>query len=463
MLPIASRQGIGRLLVENCLERHPEPLYVQLLDPESEALEFFTQCRFEELRRSPTRAFLRGSPVEVVSMWLGVDSPDAIRQLPVKSKGRLALTYAVLRKAASNPGLLQLAGSLGSSRTAAKVIPLALQTTEYVEAKKDLDEAEDRLQELRVELAQDDDLYSGLDEVVKEQEAAVQQLRERFEALTRALAKERKARSGSVATRSRTPSFSSKLGRTRKKLAASGPVPSHSPALGYGVSSPALLQNGEASLSFPARPLPVPSRALPLPPTSAPSGLPPAPDEQATEDHCQELALEAAAAAQSFVSQRTLPVPPAPASSADREDVGRSLQGHRPLPPPPSDVSCATPVASSAQADTPTTQEEEDAGVEPAAAGTTRQLPAPPPTLSQLAAKRREATAAKDNSAGTDELAMAPGSLEAVPFLPQRPLPVPRQPLPVPQGVPSRPLPAPARPLPVPGRPLPSPGDADTS
>lgn len=415
VLPIANRQGIGRLLVENCLERHPEPLYVQLLNPEKEALEFFTQCRFEELRRSPTRAFLRGSPVEVVSMWLGVESPDAIRQLPVKSKGRLALTYAVLRKAASNPSLL-LAGSLGSSRAASKAIPLALQTAEYIEAKKELEYAEQRLQELRVELAQDDDLYSGLDEVVKEQEAVVEQLRERFEAVTKALAKERKTRGSTItASRSRTNSFS-KLGRSRKKLAASAPAP----ALGYGVSSPALLQNGSGAAavpSFPSCPLPVPSRALPVPPVATgaplerlqptrPAGEPPGDNEEPHGANYQLMAVEAAAAAKQLAPPRPVPGPP-PALSAfvgDESTVGFTRTGHRPLPPPPS-----SPDSTSTHTEDPEEVQPRDSGAA-GDVGSVRQPCVPPPTLSALAAMRQAAAGGSGTTSGTEETAPRPNA-----------------------------------------------------
>ena len=91
--------GIGRMLVENCIVRHQEPIYLQVLDVEKGVVDFFKKLCFVQFKTVPTTIQYFGQNVSIVCMWHGIESAEEMRaKIPQKAPSSLALT---LRKTGS--------------------------------------------------------------------------------------------------------------------------------------------------------------------------------------------------------------------------------------------------------------------------------------------------------------------------------------------------------------------------
>ena len=102
VLPRYHKKGIGRLLIENTIRRHDEPVYVQLFDIEEEMVLFMKKRCFVPVRHVDAKFQLYGKNVTVIAYWFGIQSPSELRALlPVKKKNPLQLTYNTIKKAAS--------------------------------------------------------------------------------------------------------------------------------------------------------------------------------------------------------------------------------------------------------------------------------------------------------------------------------------------------------------------------
>ena len=102
--PRYQKQGLARLLVENTIRRHSEPVYVQLFDMEEEASLFFKKLCFFPIRKeiASSNFTMHGKQVEIHAFWHGIHSPTELRALmPAKKSSfdNLQLTYKSIRSA----------------------------------------------------------------------------------------------------------------------------------------------------------------------------------------------------------------------------------------------------------------------------------------------------------------------------------------------------------------------------
>lgn len=97
--PGRQKSGIGRLLMENCILRHQEPIYLQVLDIERDVVDFFKKHCFVLFKTVPTTVQYFGQNVSILCMWHGMESAEEMRaKLPPKPESALTLT---LRKTSS--------------------------------------------------------------------------------------------------------------------------------------------------------------------------------------------------------------------------------------------------------------------------------------------------------------------------------------------------------------------------
>ena len=154
VLPKYQKQGIGRVMIENTIKRHTEPVYIQLFDIEEDMILFLKKLCFVPVHHADSRFSLYGQAVSVVAYWHGIQSPSELRALlPAKKKNPLQLTYSTLRKATSYQSL--------PSRTAKRAIAarqtqLLLQSPEsklLQEAQHRFEETSTLLDHLKMDLA----------------------------------------------------------------------------------------------------------------------------------------------------------------------------------------------------------------------------------------------------------------------------------------------------------------------
>lgn len=282
--PIATRQCIGKTMVENCIARHTEPLYVQVLDCEKGASEFFKQCCFVKLRKFVTRAKYFEKPIACLSYWQGIETPEELRALARanKKKTTLQLTYSTMRKASSTVALRLTNQPIDAQpRDSYKLDP------EYKDAMLKLEEAKLLLENLKLSLAQlpimpegeEDEATLLLRAKIEEQKVLVTVMQRAVDALVPS--KRPKAIMAAIHTpASQKPSTAPVPYRRRSRSLTQQELRQYAAA-------PALLTVGGS------KPLPRPpagQKALPpIPPAARKKSLPPVPTRAYSQQDADDL------------------------------------------------------------------------------------------------------------------------------------------------------------------------------